>query len=238
MSTQTYLLPKLVTSSTVAALLTTLAFSQKPPRDPKVDRELLVTHTQQRHVVLSSTPKSNQVPFGQTLFFYYGIKPGDRSKTGAIVAKVTKVYRMEPDKKWEHASKTLLFRNKFSFPNVVEEFNSQIGRKRYHQYHDDPFYTSPRLEQFHVFYDKGERTNDPLPRRQEFTYKDNNAITVQKVYIISYKGTGTAGTGTWIDFTINLDIAFCKASLAVIDLGLPSNNGDPIVNTWELEAEQ
>lgn len=232
---------KLLINSTMAALLATPIFSQALSRQPEVDGELVVTYTEQSNVSLSVMPQAHRVPFRQSLFFHYGIKAGSGhpSEPGAIVVKVTKVYSQGTDEDWEYAKKTTLYRNDFTFPEVVEGFDDEIDRDRYINYHNNKFYTSNRLErQFHVLYRVNEKTNQPLSRRKGFLHEgsgDPSKVVAQGSYMFSYEGIRPQGT--WIPFNLRFQGDFSEVYITIIDFGIDSA-GDPVGKTWHFVAEK
>ena len=228
---------KVFISSAMVALLAMPVLSIAPSEQPSVDGELVVTHTEQSDVRLSVMPKKNQVPFGQTLLFQYGVKAGSNhpSEPAAIVVKVTKVYGEGTDTDWTHAQKTTLYRNHFTFPETLEEFHDEIDRERYYKYHSGNFYTSDKLERrYHVHYRVKEKTNHPISRRKGFLHGQSGHPTkrvAQGSYILSYEGILSAGT--WIPFNLQFQIAFSDVYITIIDLGIDSR-GDLVEKTWHL----
>ena len=223
---------KLLINSTMAALLATPIFSQALSRQPEVDGELVVTYTEQSNVSLSVMPQAHRVPFRQSLFFHYGIKAGSGhpSEPGAIVVKVTKVYSQGTDEDWEYAKKTTLYRNDFTFPEVVEGFLTMksTGTDTLTTITTNFTPVTDWNGSFMSSIESTKKTNQPLSRRKGFLHEgsgDPSKVVAQGSYMFSYEGIRPQGT--WIPFNLRFQGDFSEVYITIIDFGIDSA-GDPV----------
>ena len=238
-----FLLPAVCAAIGLVAV-STVGASPLPPREcltrdcpeyAPVNGELVGTYGsghQQRHVRFSPFPDTNQVPFGGTFKFYYGVKRQSTSQSGAIGVRVVKFLK-QPSQRSEFLDKTLLYRNKLDGPIPRGKFDGWIHRSRYDRWHRGENITSNRLRtQFHAKFRDDEHTSEPAGRRRSFLFEANGDV-LQKAYILGYRRVRP--DGTWINFNIKFSKPYNRVHITVIDLGMDVD-GDPEQWDWQFEG--
>ncbi len=191
----------------------------------------------QRHVPFIAFPQSNEVPFGGTFRFYYGVKRKSAGgPLGAIAVLVVKMFR-QPQHGNQWLDRTMLYRNKFDKPSQKDGFEHWIDRLRYNRWHAGENIISDRLKsKFHIEFRANEHTSKPLSRRRSFVFEPigdhHHDAELQKAYILGYKAVRP--DGTWIDFNINFDKPFSEVYITIVDLGV-AVVGDPVQWSWRFE---